>query len=326
MLSAFVLANVFDDLDPEAIADSFRSLTDAEWLALGLGWMAMITAQGFQTAALVPKLPVRQGIQAYLGPAAVSSVIPGPSDLPVRYSMFMSWGRSATEAGTAVGANGIFSIGSKLILPAIAGLAIVIGDIPLEGFTSIIVTAAAFLGILLIFLVVVLGSARRTAALGRFLDRVWRTILRLLRKHPADRELADALVGQRAEAAELLRHQWPVATWATVLQIGTRCALLVMCIRFAGVPESAAGWSAIFAVFALVQGLTAVPITAGNVGVTELAYIGMLTPIAGTEWVNEITAGVMIFRILTWLLIIPVGFATLGYWRFKQRGRQAAIS
>ena len=52
----------------------------------------------------------------------------------------------------------------------------------------------------------------------------------------------------------------------------------------------------------------------------------MLTPIAGTEWVNEITAGVMIFRILTWLLIIPVGFATLGYWRFKQRGRQAAIS
>ena len=130
VLSAFVLANVFDDLDPQAIGDSFRSLTDAEWLALGLGWMAMITAQGFQTAALVPKLPVRQGIQAYLGPAAVSSVIPGPSDLPVRYSMFMSWGRSATEAGTAVGANGIFSIGSKLILPAIAGLAIVIGDIP----------------------------------------------------------------------------------------------------------------------------------------------------------------------------------------------------
>ena len=98
-LSAFVLANVFDDLDPQAIGDSFRSLTDAEWLALGLGWMAMITAQGFQTAALVPKLPVRQGIQAYLGPAAVSSVIPGPSDLPVRYSMFMSWGARRPRRG-----------------------------------------------------------------------------------------------------------------------------------------------------------------------------------------------------------------------------------
>ena len=59
--------------------------------------------------------------------------------------------------------------------------------------------------------------------------------------------------------------------------------------------------------FALVQGLTVIPISAGDAGVSEVAYIGLLTAAAGSEYVNEISAAVLIFRVLTWLLIIPVG-------------------
>jgi uncharacterized membrane protein YbhN (UPF0104 family) len=70
-------------------------------------------------------------------------------------------------------------------------------------------------------------------------------------------------------------------------------------------------------VFALVQGLTVFPITAGDAGVSEIAYIGMLTAAAGSEFVNQISAAVLIFRILTWLLIIPVGLGTLGLWKHQ---------
>ena len=31
----------------------------------------------------------------------------------------------------------------------------------------------------------------------------------------------------------------------------------------------------------------------GNAGVSELAFVGLLTPIAGTEYVNQVTAGVV---------------------------------
>ena len=72
-------------------------------------WLLWIGAQGLLTASLVPGLAVRHGVVAFLGPAAITSVVPGPSDLPIRYQMLTSWGRSPGEATLSVAAGGIFS-------------------------------------------------------------------------------------------------------------------------------------------------------------------------------------------------------------------------
>ena len=106
-----------------------------------------------------------------------------------------------------------------------------------------------------------------------------------------------------------------IGTWATVSTAATRFALLLMAIRFTGTPEDAISWPQIFVVYAVVQGLTVLPITAGDAGVSEVAYIGLLTAAAGSQYVNQITAGVLIFRVLTWVVIIPIGLATLGIWQ-----------
>ena len=67
-----------------------------------------------------------------------------------------------------------------------------------------------------------------------------------------------------------------------------------------------------------------VPITAGDAGLTEVAYIGLLTAAAGSQFVNEITAGILLFRLLTWILIVPIGFATIGVWRYGLRRQTSA--
>ena len=125
-LSGFILASAFDDLDWGEVADAARSLNDAELLSLGSMWILWVTSQGLLTASLVPGLPVRRGVVAYLGPAAITSAVPGPSDLPVRYAMLISWGRTAGEASLAVAAGGIFSIGVKLVLPVVAAVGLVV--------------------------------------------------------------------------------------------------------------------------------------------------------------------------------------------------------
>ena len=48
----------------------------------------------------------------------------------------------------------------------------------------------------------------------------------------------------------------------------------------------------------------------------------MLAPIAGAEYVNEVAAGVLLYRLLTWILLIPTGLAALGAWRLQQRKKQ----
>jgi uncharacterized membrane protein YbhN (UPF0104 family) len=323
-LAVFALANIFGDLDVDQIRDALNRLEDAEWLALGFGWLAWIGAQGLQTASLVDKLPARRGVLAYLGPSAVASVIPGPSDLPVRYSMYQSWGVSSREAATAVAASGIFSVGSQLALPALAGIFIVFGDVKVEGFGALIVIATLILAVAIVVFAFALGSPRRTKRLGELLDPVMRLGYRMIRREPPEENFGQTLVTQRNLAFDHLRGKWLSATGATILTVATKCALLIMALRFVGIPEGDLGWSAIFVVFALVAGLTVIPITPGSVGVTEVALVGLLTPLAGTEFVNEIAAGVLLYRLLTWLLIIPVGFGVLGVWRINTRQKDDA--
>jgi hypothetical protein len=317
-LSFWILARTFSDLSWTEIKEAATSLDDAEMISLASMWILWVGAQGLLTASMVPGLPVRRGVVAYLGPASITSVVPGPSDLPVRFQMLTSWGRTTGEATLAVAAGGIFSIGVKLALPVIAAVGLVISDAPIEGTLRTVVIISLIVGLGVAVLAVVLGSEKRTEQAGRLIAPVWGWVLRLLRK-PEPPDLPARMVAARSSAVQTLHDRWLVATWATTLTAATKFALLLMCLRFTGVSDEVLPWTQVFVVFALVQGLTVFPITAGDAGVSEIAYIGMLTAAAGEEWVNQITAAILIFRILTWLLIIPVGLGVLGFWRHQVR-------
>lgn len=316
VVTAVLLRSAFRDLDLSAVLDAARSLDDAEVVSL-LGITAILVfAEGLLTASVVPRMPARRGVLAWLGPNAVASVVPGPSDMPVRYRMFVSWGYPASAAGTATAASAVINIANKLVLPVIAGIALVVADIPINGVMSGIVIGAVVLGVVVGIGVFVLGSARRTAAFGRLVDKPWRATMRLLRRERTGSDLADRMVHQRANAMAMLGGRWLRALGSLMLVTVIRVALFVMSVRFVGVPQEAISWLAIFCVWAIVLGLTVVPLMPGNAGLSELAYVGLLTPIAGRRYVNEITAGVLIFRALTWVLLIPAGAAAIALWRY----------
>jgi uncharacterized membrane protein YbhN (UPF0104 family) len=329
-VAGVLLVATFDDLDFDEIVDAIGSLDDAERLSLIGGTVILCWAEGLLMASFVRGMPARRGTLAWLGPTAVGSVVPGPSDVPFIFRMFRSWGQSTSAAATAVAAASMFNIASKLVLPAIAGLGVVVADIPLDGVMNTIVTAAVILAIFLVIAGVVLGSEKRTAAAGRLLDRIWRPTMRLLRRRAPDRSLADRLVIHRTEAVALLRGSWHKSLAAITFVTFVRVALFVMSIRFVGVPESVLSWVAIFCVWAIVRGLTVIPLMPGGVGVSEVAYIGMLTAISGQAYVNEVTAGVLVYRILTWLLMIPAGGVAMALWqvglRRNQKQSQAAAA
>ncbi len=324
-ISGWILATTFEDLELDEIMVAVRSLDDAEIISLASMWIIWIAAQGLLTASLVPGLAVRHGIVAFLGPASITSVVPGPSDLPIRYRMLTSWGRTTSEATLAVAAGGIFSIGIKLVLPIIAAIGLVVSDAPLGDTMQTVVTICLIVGLAVVVLAFVLGSEDRTEQAGRLIAPVWSRVLRLLGK-PTPDDLPSQMVAARASAVQTLRERWLVATWATVLTSATKFALLLMCLRFTGIGEGQLRWTEIFVVFALVQGLTVFPITAGDAGVSEIAYIGLLTAAAGSDFVNQITAAILVFRVITWLLIIPVGLGTLGLWKYQLRKSEPITS
>lgn len=320
-VSLVVIRTAFDGLDPRAVRDAIRGLSDAAVIALASAWVVWLACQGLQTASLIPDLPVRRGVLAFLGPAAVASLIPGPSDLPVRHRMVRGWGYSSSAATVAVAAGGLFNIGVKLLLPLIAAIGLVLSDGPLDGPLRTVVVVVGIVSLGAGIVAFVLGSHRRTSAVGNAIDPLWRAVLRTVRRRSAlaDQKLGERFVAARADALEVVRGRWLMAIWATVLTSATRFTLLVMAVRFAGVGEELISWPQLFVVYALLQGLTIVPLTAGDAGVSELALIGMITATTGAETINEVTAGVLVFRLLTWLALIPSGIVALGIWRMGAR-------
>lgn len=77
----FLLRSAFGDLDWSSISNAVRSTDDAEVISL-IGISAiMVWAEGLLTASVVPGMPARRGVLAWLGPNAVASVVPGPANL-----------------------------------------------------------------------------------------------------------------------------------------------------------------------------------------------------------------------------------------------------
>jgi uncharacterized membrane protein YbhN (UPF0104 family) len=314
-----VLAWAFDDLDPSEVMDAVRSLDDAEIIALVCGTVVLVWAEALLTASVVEGLPARRGALAWLGPNSVASLVPGPSDMPVRYKMLVSWGYDSSTAGTAVAASGILNIGMKLVFPVVAAVGLAVADVPLGQVVSVLVTGLVIVGAFLAVIIAVVVSERRTHVAGRFIEKITNATLRLFRRRTGRVEIAGWLVAQRAESIDLLQGRWPRAIASVMFVTVARVALLVMSLRFVGLPEAAISWEEIFCVWAIQRGLTIIPIMPGGAGVTEFALAGLITAFAGSEYINQITAGVLIFRILTWLLLIPAGGVALGLWRLGLR-------
>ena len=98
--------------------------------------------------------------------------------------------------------------------------------------------------------------------------------------------------------------------WFVVLEVALWCV---------GVGPDVLPPSAVLAAMAVVGIVSLVPITPGAVGVTEVAYIGILSSVAGSGMTEQLTAAVMLFRIAQWLVPIPIGWVLLlvmrrGHW------------
>src|SRR5262249_17845219 len=80
---------------------------------------------------------------------------------------------------------------------------------------------------------------------------------------------------------------------------------------------------AIFVAYAVVRLLTVVEITPGGVGEVEVAYAAALSFVAVDGNDDAIVAGVLLFRLVTYVLPIAVGAGCYVFWQRKRSWRRA---
>jgi uncharacterized membrane protein YbhN (UPF0104 family) len=268
--------------------------------------------------AALPGIGIGQAAVLTQTPTSVANTLPagGAIALGVTFAMLGSWGFTPAETTLYIGVTGIWNIFTKLALPVIALALLVIAGRTDPKLVSLAAVGVAVLVVAVVLLVLVFKSETTARKVGAFLGRVTSAVMRLFRKDPIT-DMPDRAAKFRRETIVLVRRRWIRLTWTTVLSQVTLCAVLILSLRSMGVSEQELPAVEIFSVYAFSRLLSSIPITPGGVGVIDLGYIAGITGFYPHEK-SAIVAGVLVFRLLTYGIQIPIGGFTYLIWRGKK--------
>ncbi len=295
---------------------TMQAMTWPHVLLVAAAATASMVSYWITIRAVLPALRLRQAAAVNLGSNAVASTLPagGALAMGVSWAMLSSWGLSTADYVLYTLVTGIWSVFTLLGLPVLALLVMTTVSRP----DAALITGAA-MGVALLAtgvggLSLLLRSPAFAVRAGDALQRPLAIVCRLVRR-PPPASTAGSLSGFRDRAGALLAARGGRITAATVASYLALWLVLLACLRGVGLSQARLPWQTSLAAFALVRLLTALPITPGGIGITELGLIGALTAGADHRAGVQITAAVLMYRAVTYLPPIPLGALACLTWR-----------
>lgn len=315
-------------VDYGAVWRALTAMTGLEIAVVaGMGAWNLYTYWPLFTTSL-PGLRLREAMVVNQASTAVANTVPAGAAISVgvTYRILHAWGFTSQSITNQLVAMGVCNTLVKLTMP-VASVAIVTvtGDVR-GGFLRLAVVGLVVTAALVTVATLVLREEGTTERAGRMLDEVWTRV----RGGRPSTGIEPWLLEARAGFVVLARRVGPRMMVLTLISHLSLFALLLVTLRNVGVSESDISWTSVFAVFAFVRLLSAIPVTPGGVGVVELGYVGFLTSEAPSRLADEIAAGVLVFRAVTFVLPVLLGsvawvvFQSASSWRrpANTRGRQ----
>jgi uncharacterized protein (TIRG00374 family) len=307
------------------VLTAFGSLTWLELVSLIAATIFNLFSYWLANMAALPGLRIGHAAVLTQTTTSVANTLPGGGAIAVglTYTILRSWGFTGTDVALYVGVTGIWNIFVKLALPVLSIVFLVIG-----GYSGSAYVVAAVVGVIVLVVAVGLLSAlfaseRFARRIGDGVGTVLSFFLRLFRKPPRT-DMGERAVKFRSDTIGLVSRRWLRLTWTTILSQLALFFVLLLSLRHMGVSEQDVSTSQVFAVFAFGRLLTAVPITPGGVGVIDLGYIGGLAAVAPKAEAAAVVGAVLMFRVLTYGIQIPLGAFTYLFWKAKKDWRADA--
>jgi len=319
----------------------WASLDGMTWpyvLLVGITAAASMASYWFMICAVLPSIRLRQAAVVNLSSNAVANTLPagGALGMGVSWAMLSSWGVSTADYVLYTLVSGTWNVLARLGLPALALLIMLTvtrpGALLIAAATvglAVLATAAAGLGLLV-------RSESFALRAGGALQAVLAIVCRLVRRQPPC-DIPGSLLGFRRRAAALIAARGWRITATTLASNLLLWLVLLTCLRGVGLSQAQVPWQTSLAAFAFVRLLTALPLTPGGLGITELGLVGTLAAGLGAGAGAQVTAAVLLWRAVTYLPPIPLGAAAYLVWQHaptllrplgqrRRRGRKARAS
>jgi putative heme transporter len=306
-------------VDYDAVRAALARLTPGQIALLGATSAIGYVASAGPSRVLVPGLSWPHAVGSDLAARAVVSTVPGPTDFATRLVLYRQWSIPTSVASAGIALAALFETCSYLVLPLIATVGLLVSGHPTQSRALLL----ALIGLIVlvaatVLLVSVVRSESLARRLGGWLDRMAQRIWKLFRKTPPS-GVVDGMLDLRERSKGMLTQHGLLGFVAAVVAKLAWFVVLEVALWCVGIGPDVLPPSAVLAAMAVVGIVSLVPITPGAVGVTEVAYIGVLTSVAGSGLTEQLTAAVMLFRIAQWFAPIPIGWILLlamrrGHW------------
>lgn len=309
--------------DYSAVMGTIGELTPLEVASLFAAMVFNLFTYWLANMAALPGLTLPKAAVVTQTTTSVANTLPAGGAIAVglTYQILNSWGFSAQKITLYIGVTGVWNIFVKLGLPVVS-----LALLAITGQVSSLLVMAALVGLAVLVVAVTLfglalTSERFARRIGEGLGRLASWFRRLLRK-PALTTMGERAVEFREHTISLISGRWVRLTVTTVVSQLALWLVLLLSLRHVGISEQEVSALQTLAVFSFGRLLGAIPITPGGLGVIELGYIGGLVAAGGNE--AQVVAAVLLFRVLTYGIQIPIGGFTYVIWRLKRSWRTGA--
>lgn len=305
-------------VDYGAVAAALSTLTAGQLAVLVAVTGLAYVANAAPSWIMVPGLSWPHAIGADLAGRAVVSTIPGPTDVATRFVLYRQWSIPADTATAGLVFNAFFETLSDLVLPLIATIGVLVaGNQPRPQVVLLAVVGIVILALAMVVLVTIVRSEALAGRLGRALDAVARRLWPLVRRQPPS-GIVEGIMRLRVRSHEMLSRRGALGFGAAVLARLAWFLVLEVALWSVGVTWDELPPSAVLTAMTAVALVALIPITPGAIGVSEIAYIGLLSAVAGDAMTAPITAAIMLFRTAQWFVPIPLGWILLVIMRGSQ--------
>jgi uncharacterized protein (TIRG00374 family) len=325
LIAAIVFVVIPEFVETGDVGGVLRSLDPIDRLLLLLGGFAIMLMNALAMSSPLPQLPANRAFIAQQACTAVSNVIPGPSGTAARFVILRSWGIGVEDFTRSTFAVSVWSNVTMIAMPGVAFLVLALTqgiDFGGRNLLALAVLAVVVSAITISLVIAVLRSVRFARLLGRWTQAVYNPLRRLFRKPPVN-ELEEQAVELRQRTIDILQERGGRLTGITVGNYWFNGLLLTLCMWASGIPQAELPLIIGLALYSVGRLSTIVQVTPGGIGVVEAAYTAVYVAFLGQEYSAQALTGVLLYRLLTYLLPILVGGICYIIWR-RMRAHEVA--
>lgn len=309
------------EVDWSVVWADLQALTGGQILALFLAGMLVIVALGWTSKASLPRLTLYQGTESSATSQLTAFVFPPPGDMLVRFAMYRTYGFTDEESAAAVLVAMVARYATVVFMPLL-GLVVVLitGQGSWTEFWWLLGLGVTFVTVM--WLIVRVAMSEKAAhATGRWLQRVVTRVIHWVhRTPPDDLELSVVSFGARIGGTITTNGRSLIAS--NIVWGMSNVLMMALALRFSGLTESMLSPASMVLATGMTMALNVLPIPGKDALATSaLTSILHLTTTAET---NAFGAGLLLYRLCTWILPMPVGALAYFAWRWRVRRDKVA--